>query len=291
MITRGDLRAITGSWKVLPVRQVGLRIDGLGRILQAEGGPTMGTSETAPDAVQEFWDDRYREKPRIWSGKVNPVLAAAAAGAGRRAGARPGLGRGRRRHLVRPARLGRDRRRRVGGGARARCGQRGRGRRRRPDHAGSTTTSGRRSPPAPSTWCRPSSSSRRWTCRASTSSGEPPSRSRPVGAILSVSHAAAPSWAPPAMHQHRFPTPEEERDGLALDPAEWDIVRCEVVERDGTGPDGQTGVLLDAVILAERRERLQSPIGAVQGRCRGRGGRLRWVRRRGRRARRRARRG
>ena len=73
----------------------------------------------------------------------------------------------------------------------------------------------------------------------------------PRGRFIMVSHAAAPSWSE---HAHvQFPTPEEELASLALDPAEWEVLRCEVAERTGTGPDGQAGGMLDAVVLARRR--------------------------------------
>ena len=212
----------------------------------------MGTSEQAPDAVQEFWDDRYREKPRIWSGRVNPVLAAAAAGWA------PGrvldLGSGEGGDAIWFAQLGWD----VTAvdvsavalerGA-ASAAEAGVGDRITWEHhdLGSTFPAGTFDLVSAQFLQSPMDLPRVDVLRRAAGSVAP------GGRILSVSHAAAPSWAPPAVHEHRFPTPEEERDGLALDPSEWDVVRCEVVERDGTGPDGQTGVLLDAVILAERR--------------------------------------
>ncbi|WP_426570802.1 SAM-dependent methyltransferase [Aquihabitans sp. McL0605] len=76
---------------------------------------------------------------------------------------------------------------------------------------------------------------------------------RPGGALLAVSHAAFPPWSTQHDPKHRFPTPQEELDALALDPARWDTVRCEVVEREGSSPDGQTGTLLDGVVLVRRR--------------------------------------
>ncbi len=75
----------------------------------------------------------------------------------------------------------------------------------------------------------------------------------PGGTLLAVSHAAPPAWAPAHFADRHFPQPDEERDALALDPATWDVVRCEVVEREGQGPDGQHGTLLDGVLLLRRR--------------------------------------
>lgn len=75
----------------------------------------------------------------------------------------------------------------------------------------------------------------------------------PGGTLLSVSHAAFPPWSKHADHDVVFPTPEEELDALALDPEAWDVVRCDVVEREGRGPDGEHGVLFDGVIQVRRR--------------------------------------
>lgn len=76
----------------------------------------------------------------------------------------------------------------------------------------------------------------------------------PGGVLLVVSHAAAPPWADPELvHEHRFPTPQEDLDALALDPAAWDVVTCELREREGRSPAGETGTLLDGVVLVRRR--------------------------------------
>ncbi|WP_421118160.1 class I SAM-dependent methyltransferase [Aquihabitans daechungensis] len=71
----------------------------------------------------------------------------------------------------------------------------------------------------------------------------------PGGRLLSISHAAFPPWSKHAHHDVVFPTPEEELEALDLDPRGWVVERCEVVEREGTGPDGEAGTLFDAVIL------------------------------------------
>jgi chemotaxis protein methyltransferase CheR len=73
----------------------------------------------------------------------------------------------------------------------------------------------------------------------------------PGGVLLSVSHAAAPDWS--NHRDHHFPSPLEELEELALDPDTWEVLRCEVVEREGTGPDGQPGILADGVIAVRRR--------------------------------------
>lgn len=83
----------------------------------------------------------------------------------------------------------------------------------------------------------------------------------PGGRLLIVDHAAPPPWAQAHQHdaadgeEHRLPdlpTLSETFDSLGLDPAHWQVERCESVEREATGPDGITGTLVDNVILARR---------------------------------------
>ena len=74
----------------------------------------------------------------------------------------------------------------------------------------------------------------------------------PGGTLLVVAHAAFPPW-----HEHpdpdtHFPTPDEELATLALPPAQWRVDRAEVLERQGTAPDGTAGVLFDSVVAVTR---------------------------------------
>ncbi|ROR95895.1 methyltransferase family protein [Salana multivorans] len=76
----------------------------------------------------------------------------------------------------------------------------------------------------------------------------------PGGRLLLLAHAAAPSWSDHAMvHDHPFPTPEEDLAALALDAAHWEVLVCETREREATAPDGSPATLLDAVVLVQRR--------------------------------------
>lgn len=73
------------------------------------------------------------------------------------------------------------------------------------------------------------------------------------GRLLIVSHAAAPSWAPPELaHERGFPTPQSDLDVLALDPGRWRVLVVETRERDATGPDGERATLTDGVVLVQR---------------------------------------
>ncbi|GAA1315465.1 class I SAM-dependent methyltransferase [Leucobacter albus] len=80
-------------------------------------------------------------------------------------------------------------------------------------------------------------------------------RVAPGGTLAIIAHAAAPSWA--AGHEHRgpthFPRPEDELAELALEGAEWSIEVAEVRERAATGPEGEPGTHFDTVVVARRR--------------------------------------
>lgn len=75
----------------------------------------------------------------------------------------------------------------------------------------------------------------------------------PGGSLLVVAHAAPPPWIG---HDHPFgtvPDPAREVAELGLDASGWELRIAEVRQRDGVGPDGKTGVLSDSVVLAVRR--------------------------------------
>ncbi|HKT56980.1 MAG TPA: class I SAM-dependent methyltransferase [Microbacterium sp.] len=74
------------------------------------------------------------------------------------------------------------------------------------------------------------------------------------GHLLLVSHAAPPPWAT-QLHEHRAELlpPDEDLARLALDPALWETLICEVRQRAAVGPDGTTATLDDGVILLRRR--------------------------------------
>jgi SAM-dependent methyltransferase len=74
----------------------------------------------------------------------------------------------------------------------------------------------------------------------------------PGGVLLVVGHAAPPPWAR-AMHDPALmPSAAQVLADLDLG-EEWEVVRAEEVARTATGPDGQTGELLDSVVLLRRR--------------------------------------
>lgn len=86
------------------------------------------------------------------------------------------------------------------------------------------------------------------------------------GHLLVVGHAEAPPWARDhegheghdgqGDHDHHgmvLPTPQSELADLAPDPARWEVLVAEIREREGTGPDGQSGLLRDSVVFLRRR--------------------------------------
>jgi SAM-dependent methyltransferase len=75
----------------------------------------------------------------------------------------------------------------------------------------------------------------------------------PGGLLVIVDHAAPPPFSKKVPHDHPFPTPEEVLAELALPAEEWDRVRVEVVDRDGTDPDGRPFIWRDNVMVLRRR--------------------------------------
>jgi SAM-dependent methyltransferase len=74
---------------------------------------------------------------------------------------------------------------------------------------------------------------------------------RPGGLLLIVDHAAPPPWSK-LDHDHEFPSAEEVIGSLELDDDGWERVRVDTVEREGTSRDGQTGTLVDNVMVLRR---------------------------------------
>lgn len=72
----------------------------------------------------------------------------------------------------------------------------------------------------------------------------------PGGLFLLVEHGAPPPWSD---HAHAdFPTVQGTLEALALDPAIWTMERADSPDREAIGPDGRTGTLTDNVIAARR---------------------------------------
>ncbi|MGK4585769.1 class I SAM-dependent methyltransferase [Kitasatospora sp. HPMI-4] len=74
------------------------------------------------------------------------------------------------------------------------------------------------------------------------------------GLLLVVDHAAAPPWSG-HFHEHVFPTARETLTEIGLAPDDWHLERLATPEREAVGPDGQPGTLADNVILLRRLAR------------------------------------
>jgi SAM-dependent methyltransferase len=72
------------------------------------------------------------------------------------------------------------------------------------------------------------------------------------GLLVIVDHAAPPPFSKKVPHDHPFPSPEEVLTELDLPAAEWERVRVDVVDRDGTDPDGQPFTWRDNVMVLRR---------------------------------------
>ena len=78
------------------------------------------------------------------------------------------------------------------------------------------------------------------------------------GTLLIVDHGGAPPWAWKPAHEHVFLSAEEVLSSLQLDPAQWDRLRVGPIERDAVGPEGQTATVTDNVIELRRRDQAAS---------------------------------
>lgn len=75
----------------------------------------------------------------------------------------------------------------------------------------------------------------------------------PNGRLVIVDHAAPPPFSKKVPHDHPFPSPDEVLAELDLPAQEWERARVDVVERDGTDPDGQPFTWRDNVMVLRRR--------------------------------------
>ncbi|MFB4273225.1 FAD-dependent oxidoreductase [Nonomuraea sp. GTA35] len=75
----------------------------------------------------------------------------------------------------------------------------------------------------------------------------------PGGVLLVAGHAGWPAWQ---QHDHpdvHFPTPQEVFDSLEPAEGEWEVLRSEEFERTQNGPDGRPTTRTDNVLMIRRR--------------------------------------
>lgn len=74
----------------------------------------------------------------------------------------------------------------------------------------------------------------------------------PGGVLLIVGHAGFPSWETGPLPDVHLPTPEEVLAGLELPEGQWEVLLCEEHERIQTAPDGQPGTRTDNALKVRR---------------------------------------
>jgi SAM-dependent methyltransferase len=75
----------------------------------------------------------------------------------------------------------------------------------------------------------------------------------PGGHLLILSHFGLPPWSSYHGHEHHFLTPAEEIAALDLPADEWETRVAETRARAATGPNGEQATLDDVVVLLHRR--------------------------------------
>ncbi|MEU0693190.1 class I SAM-dependent methyltransferase [Streptomyces niveus] len=221
----------------------------------AHSGTAGGTgSDTDGGTNQEFWDSRYGESDRIWSGRPNTVLV------GEVTGLEPGraldLGCGEGADSIWLAGQGwRVTAVDISGVALARAGR----------HA-ATADAGVADR---IDWQRhdlavsfPAGAFDLVSAQFLHSPGDMP-RERilrkaaaavaPGGVLLIVGHAGLPSWEPNPHPEVHLPTPAEVLESLELPDGEWEVLLSDEHERIQTRPDGQPGTRTDNALKLRRR--------------------------------------
>jgi SAM-dependent methyltransferase len=73
------------------------------------------------------------------------------------------------------------------------------------------------------------------------------------GLLVICDHGAPPPWSEHIPHDHPFPAAEEVLAELDLPAAEWDRVRVESVDRPTVDPDGNPATIQDNLMVLRRR--------------------------------------
>ncbi|QYN38706.1 class I SAM-dependent methyltransferase [Pseudonocardia sp. DSM 110487] len=78
---------------------------------------------------------------------------------------------------------------------------------------------------------------------------------RPGGLLLLVDHGSIAPWSWNQDRDTHFPTPDEVFAEMDLDRRQWSPVRTDMPRREATGPNGETAVVVDNVLLVRRAGR------------------------------------
>ncbi len=74
----------------------------------------------------------------------------------------------------------------------------------------------------------------------------------PGGILLVVGHSGHPTWEEHSHHHPHLPLPQEVLTSLDLAESEWEVLRCEEHERIQSGPDGRPGPRTDNTLKVRR---------------------------------------
>lgn len=206
---------------------------------------------TATDEAERFWEERYRQKDRIWSGRVNPVMAAIVEPLKPGRALDLGCGEGgdavwlaRQGWLVTGVDIAAIALERAAAHV-AEAGLADRVTFERHDLAHGFPE-GEFDLVSAQFLQSPIDFPHDHVLRRATSAVAP------GGLLLIVEHGAAPPWSDHA--DAEFPTAQETFESLHLDPGKWTVERVNSPEREATGPDGTPGILIDNVIAARRSQ-------------------------------------
>ncbi|WP_084215997.1 SAM-dependent methyltransferase [Pseudonocardia spinosispora] len=75
----------------------------------------------------------------------------------------------------------------------------------------------------------------------------------PGGLLLVVDHGSTAPWSWNRHEHTHHATPREVAAELDLDPAQWSVERADAPEREATGPDGETALVTDHVLVVRRQ--------------------------------------
>ena len=76
----------------------------------------------------------------------------------------------------------------------------------------------------------------------------------PGGVLLVVGHAEFPPWSKHKPDGVPLPTADDVLASLELAPERWEILTKAAVDREATGPDGQVATLVDSVLTLRRND-------------------------------------
>lgn len=212
----------------------------------------MSTSQ--PGSGQEFWDGRYRENTRIWSGEANAALVrltgdlppgrALDLGCGEGADVVWLAGRGWTVTGVdiSPVALGRagEHAREAGVADRVRFER---------HELGASFPAGEYDLVTASFLHTPDDSMPREEILRQAAAALAPG-----GVLLVVGHAGLPEWQPDHPHADmHLPSPQEVLESLELPEGAWEVLAAEEHERKQRKPDGTEGVRTDNALMIRRR--------------------------------------